>query len=336
MAEYTKSEARAWAREKMVGVAHVTIPTMTSDFSRLNEDAIRFDTELSIQHGFVGSLSCSEVVMSMAEYARFVEIMVDQAKGRMMTIHHAAFNTLEESIEAAQLAEKAGAELVLLCYPAYFFPQSLDDVYDYTKAFCDAINIGVMLFPVPTWGFSRLHPADMPIALLRRLIDDVPNIVAIKAEGGMPNFMAQIEVHRAFHEEVVISSPLEYDYVPLAQLIDIPFAGTNYSAYYGPWFPRVHQMIREGRYDEATEAWYKLDPARKAWGSVPPGGSGLLNRMLWKYQAWLQGYNGGPLRGPTARVYKKEMVVLRQGLEKAGFDVTADDDAAFFIGRNPA
>ena len=336
MPTYTKSEAREWAREKLVGVANVTVPTMTSDFKSLNEQAIRHDVETAIGHGFIGSLACSEVATTIDEYARFCELMVDQAQGRMLTIHHAVFNTLEDNIEAVKLAEKAGAEFILLCYPAYFNPQSLEEVYAYTRAFCDATNLAVMLFPVPTWGFSRLHPADIPVPILRRLVDDCPNIVAIKAEGGMPNIMAQIEVHREFHKDVVISSPLEYDLVPLGQLMPIPFSGTNYSAYFGSWLPRVHALLQQGNFDEATQEWYKIDAARKAVAGVGFGGGGLLNRMLWKYHGWLQGYNGGPLRGPTARVYSKDMATLRRGLELAGLNPTSDRDEEFFIGRNPA
>ena len=63
---------------------------------------------------------------------------------------------------------------------------------------------------------------------------------------------------------------------------------------------------------------------------------GLINRMLWKYHGWLQGYNGGPLRGPTARVYTKDMGPLRKGLELAGLTPTSEPDDDFFIGRNPA
>lgn len=336
MAVYSKSEARDWARDKLVGVANVTVPTMTADFSALNEAAIRHDVETAIGHGFIGSLACSEVNMSMAEYGRMCELMVDQASGRMLTIHHAAFNNLAESIEGVRLAEAAGAELVLLCYPPYFNPSSLEDVYDYTRAFCEATNLGVMLFPVPTWGFQKLHPADIPVPMLRRLIDDCPNIVAIKAEGGMPYIMSAIEVHRQFHKEVVISLPIEFDYVPLAQVIDVPFCGTNYSAYFGSWLPDVHKLIQAGKYDEATAEWYRIDAARKAVMGVPMTGSGLINRMLWKYHGWLQGYNGGPLRGPTARVYAKDMAVLRKGLELAGLSPTSDPDADFFTGRNPA
>lgn len=335
MASYSKKEAREWGRQHLVGVANVTTPTMTSDFKRINEKAIRHDVEMSISHGFVGSLACSELAISLDQYRQVCEIMVDQAAGRLITIHHAAFNTLEENIEAVKLAEDAGAELVLAGYPPFFHPKSLDEVYDYTKALCDATNLAVMLFPVPAWGFSRLHPADMPIPLLRRLVDDCPNVAAIKAEGGMPYIMSAIEVHREFHKEVVISSPIEYEYVPLAQVIPIPFCGTNYSAYYGPYLPRIHKLIQEGNFDEATRLWYQLDPARKAFAGVPMASSGLINRTIWKYQSWLQGYNGGPIPHPTPRIYSRDMAALRRGLEAAGLNPTSDPDEAFFVGRNP-
>ncbi|HTP38954.1 MAG TPA: dihydrodipicolinate synthase family protein [Steroidobacteraceae bacterium] len=336
MAHYDRKDARIWAREHLKGVANVTIPTVTADFKRLNEQAIRHDVRMSIEHGFVGSLAVSEVAISLEQYGQMCRVMVQEAGGRIFVVHHAVFNTLEDNIEAVRLAEAAGAELVLLGYPPYFFPSSLEEVYSYTKAFCDATSLAVMLFPIPTWGFSRLHPADLPVALLRRLVDDCPNVVAIKAEGGMPYIMSAIEVHREFHQEVMISLPLEFEFIPLAQLLDIPFCGTNFSAYYGPWLPRIHALIQERNFEEATQLYYKLDPARKAFSAVPNGSNGLTNRMMWKYQSWLQGYNGGPLPHPTPRVYARDMAVLRRGLEAAGLNPTRDPDEAFFKGRHPA
>lgn len=336
MPRYSIPEARAWARETLLGVANVTIPTMTSDFRGLNEAAIRHDVELSIAHGFVGSLSCSEVAITLQEYGDLVRIMVEQSKGRMFVVHQAVFNDLKDNIEAARLASEAGAELVLLGYPPCFYPKSYDDIFDYTKAFCDATDLAVMLFPIPTWGFGRLHPSDIPIPVLRRMVDSCPNVVAIKAEGGMPHLMAPIEVHREFHEEVVISFPMEQEFIPLAQLVDVPFCGTNFSAYFGPTLPHIFNLLRDGKLAEATNEYYRIDPARKAFWSVPGVSSGLINRMIWKYQNWLQGYNGGPLRHPTPRVYTRDMNVLRRGLEQSGFDVTTDPDEMFFVGRNPA
>ena len=77
-------------------------------------------------------------------------------------------------------------------------------------------------------------------------------------------------------------------------------------------------------------------PPRKAFSSVPVASNGLINRMMWKYQSWLQGYNGGPIPHPTPRVYSRDMIALRRGLEVAGLNPTRDPDEAFFVGRNPA
>lgn len=335
MPRYAKNEARAWAREKMYGVANVTIPTMTQDFKSLNEAAIRHDVDLAVEHGFIASLACSEVAMTMDEYASLCRIMVEQAGERMFVVHHAVFNTLQDNIEAARLAADAGAELVLLGYPPFFYPKSLDEVYEYTKAFCDATNLAVMLFPIPTWGFNRLHPADIPVSVLRRLVDECPNVVAIKAEGGMPHVMAPIEVFKEFHEDVVISYPLEHEFIALSQVLDVQFCGTNFTSFLGPAIPRIFKLIREGDFKKVSEEYYRIEPARRAFWSVPGFSAGLINRMMWKYQNWLQGYNGGPLRHPTPRVYANHMATLRHALERSGFDVTADPDEAFFVGRNP-
>jgi hypothetical protein len=52
------------------------------------------------------------------------------------------------------------------------------------------------------WGFSpRIHPSDIPVALIRRLLDDCPNIAAIKAEGGFPSIQSIVECDRLFGKE---------------------------------------------------------------------------------------------------------------------------------------
>jgi 4-hydroxy-tetrahydrodipicolinate synthase len=65
-------------------------------------------------------------------------------------------------------------------------------------------------------------------------------------------------------------------------------------------------------------------------------GTALVPRMIWKYQGWLQGFNGGPIRYPHHRINDRQMRMLREGAIAGGFDVTADSDAEFFVGRNPA
>lgn len=67
------------------------------------------------------------------------------------------------------------------------------------------------------------------------------------------------------------------------------------------------------------------DPARKARAALAAQlhGGAFINRQAWKFQAWLQGYNGGPLRQPTQRIHDAQMNALRRGLLDSGLEPTA-------------
>lgn len=339
MADYAKSDARAWAREHLVGCSGVTIPTFTSDLKRLNEDAIRHDVERVIEHGFGYTLLMTETAITPEESGRFTAIARETASGRLRLFAHAAFGTLEDNIEAIKLAEQEGADLVLLAYPPQFWPTSLDEVYDWTRAVCDATNLGVMLFGLPAWGFERIHPAGMPVSFVRRVLDTIPNIVAIKAEQGYPLVAGVCEMYHHFRDEVVISCPIEADAIPLMGVMDLQFSGTSNTQWMSDWYPRTFELARSGRFEEAMERFWAVQPARQAAGAATSayiGGTTVLNRTMWKYQDWLAGYNGGPLRAPAMRIPDRFMKSLRAGLEAAGLPVTQNPDREFMTGRNPA
>ncbi|WP_460073067.1 dihydrodipicolinate synthase family protein [Streptomyces sp. YKOK-I1] len=339
MARYQRNEAREWARENLVGVVNCTIPSFTGDLKSINEQAIRHDTRLAIEHGFTGTLGVSEVSITLPEYLDFLRIIHDEAGERLVLVHHASFSNLEQNIEAVRGAEEAGAELVLLSYPPNFYPETEQEIYDYTKAVCDATNLAVMIFPMYLWGFgSRIHPSDIPVRLIRRLVDDIPNLAAIKAEGGFPGLQSVIECQRHFGDEVVISMPIEGELITLSQLMPIQFSATSDHEYYGPMIPRVFGLLRDGKFDEATDLYWQLHPARKTKSALMSSlhGGAFINRQAWKFQGWLQGYNGGPLRQPTMRIHDTQMAALRKGLVDAGLQPSMDPFREFFVGRNPA
>ena len=339
MPAYTREEVRDWAREKLVGAVNCTIPSFTNDLRGINEKAIRHDIALAKQHGFIGTLGISEVTITLPEYLEFLRIAANEGGDDFVVVHHASFSNLEQNIEAVQGAEQAGANLVLLSYPPNFYPESEQEIYDYTKAMCDATNLAIILFPIMLWGFgSRIHPSDIPARLIRRLIDDCPNVAVIKAEGGFPGIQGLIECNRLFGDEVVISSPIEGDLIPLSQVMPIQLSATSDHEFYGPTIPNVMALLRDGKYDEAAEIYWRLSPARKAKSNLAPvlHGGALLNRQAWKFGSWLQGYNGGPLRHPTQRIHDGQMAVLRKGLIDSGFEPSMDPFREFFIGRNPA
>lgn len=334
---YGRGEAREWARDRMQGVCNVIIPSYTADLSDLNEAGIRHDVRLQIQNGFCGFLAVSETALTIDEYIRFVQVTSDEAQGKQLVIHHASFNTLEENIEVAKQAEAAGAELTLLSYPPNFWPRSEDDIFDYTKAFCDAVDMAVILFPVPLWGFERIHPASLSLDLLTRLVDQCPTVVAIKAEGGHPSIGGFTEVWNALSERVLVTMPLEYQAIPLATIVPMQVIATSNTEYFGDRVPRMLELARAGKYDETMRLYWEADPARHANASIGAiGGFNTVHRMAWKYQAWLNGYNGGPLRMPTARLVAPQMKTLRNGLVNSGMPVTHSPDEEYWVGRHPA
>jgi 4-hydroxy-tetrahydrodipicolinate synthase len=337
MSNYAKRDARDWAQVNLTGCDNIIIPSYTGDLKALNEKGIRHDVRKCIELGFKGTLLVSEVNITLDEYRQFTEWAADEAKGRLRLVHHASFNTLEENIEAAQLCAAAGADYVLLSYPANFYPSSQQEIYDYTKAFCEGTDLGVMLFPVPLWNFGRLHPADIDPAMLRRMVKDIPNVIAIKAEGAMPSIGGLLDVYRQLKNEVVISCPLEADLIPLMAVMEFQYSGTSNTQYYGASVPRMFELARAGKMDEAMEIYWRIHPARQANAQVNAGNPWnlFINRMAWSFQGWLMGFNGGPLRQPTNKVPERFMAMLRKGLADSALEPMRDPNAAFFVGRNP-
>ena len=338
MANYKKHEARQWAREHLTGCSSVTIPSYSADLTRLNERGIRHDVQRVIDSGFSYTLLCTEVAITPEENAQFTSWARDTAGNRLGLFFHAAFGTLQENIRAVKLAEAAGADLVLLSYPPQFWPTSEQEIFDYTKTFCDATDLGVMLFPIPLWGFERIHPAGMSVAFVRRLLDACQNIVAIKAEQGFPLVAGLCEMYHHFRDEVVISCPIEGDAIPMMSLMTLQFSGTSYTQWMGDHYPKTFELARNGQWEEAMERFWSVSPARKAAGAATAAyvmGTDVLNRTNWKYMDWLAGFNGGPLRAPAMRIPDRWMKTLRQGLIASGLPVTSDPDSAFITGRFP-
>jgi len=338
MPAYQRHDARAWAREHLVGCSAVTIPSYSADLKTLNERGIRHDIERVVKLGFSYTLLCSEVAITAEENATFTAWARETAGRKFGLFFHAAFGTLADNIEAVKLAEKAGADLVLLSYPSNFWPTTEQEIYDYTKNFCDATALGVMLFPIPTWGFERVHPAGMSLELVTRLLKDCPNIVAIKSEQGFPLPAGICEMYHHFREQVVISCPIEADAIPLMSLMQLQFSGTSNTQWMGDYYPRAFELARTGRFEEAMKMYWKVNPARQANMTASAASApaiGALNRTQWKYQDWLAGFNGGPLRAPSLRIPDRFMKSLRQALMASGCEVTSDPDSAFMAGRHP-
>lgn len=339
MVDYTKDQARAWAKERWKGTIAVTMPSYSEDFSRINENAIRHDILKLKELGFAGTLLVTELAVTPEENARIVAVARDAGGPDFQLFFHAAFNTLEENIVALKLAEKEGVDSVLLSYPTSFWPTSHQEVYYYTKALADSTDLATMLFGLPAWGFERIDPAGMPVPFVRHVLDTIPNIVAIKSEQGYPTIGGIMEMYHHFRDEVIISCPIESETIPLMSVLDFQFSGTSNTNWMSDYFPRAFGLAQQGQWDEAMKLWWQVAPARNANTTILTGssvGTTVINRTGWKYQEWLAGFNGGALRAPAPRIPDRLMKVARSALEASGLPVTDLPDSEFVKGRTRA
>jgi dihydrodipicolinate synthase/N-acetylneuraminate lyase len=335
--EYTRQEAKAWARETFRGACNVIIPSYTSDLKSLNETAIRHDVRRNIELGFWGALLVSEAGTTLDEMRTFMEIAIDEASGEHRFLLQGAFDTAEDIVTLANDARSLGIDGMLLGHPNSFYPTSAQEVEDYTLEICRATDLAVVLFLVEHSNLRRLDARGFPADVLDRLTE-VDTIVAVKYEVGRQQTTNTYETFKRLQDaDVLLSDPMEFSAPMWVDLFDMQWMGTSNYEYYGDYAPRLLDLLRAGKSEEAMEEYWRIQPARNARSAtMSSGGANLVHRYLWKFQAWLNGYNGGPIRQPAMKLSESQMRTAAEGVRKAGIAPGDEPFAEFFVGRNPA
>ena len=335
--EYTRAEAKSWAREKFHGSCNVIIPSYTSDLRALNEAAIRHDVRRNIELGFWGALLVSEAGTTVDEMRSFMEIARDEAAGRHRLLLQGVFDTAEDIITMANYARSIGIDGMLLGHPNSFYPTSAQQVEDYTVAICEATDLAVVLFVVEHSNLRRLDVRGFPADVLERLTK-VDTIVAVKYEVGRQQTTNTYETFRRLENaDVLLSDPMEFNAPMWVDLFGMQWMGTSNYEYYGSYVPRLLGLLHAGETRQAMGEYWRIEPARMARSAtMSSGGANFVHRYLWKFQAWLNGYNGGPIRQPAMKLAESQMRISAEGLRKAGIAPADEPFAEFFSGRNPA
>lgn len=339
MTTYGRDDARSWAKEHMRGVCGCLLPTLNSSLTGLNEAAVRHDVRREAELGYWGTLLVSECGTTDAEMCDVVDIAVEEAGVLgLHTMLLGSFPTLDRTIEMVRYARSRGVDLVLLSYPLTFHPASEEEIFAFTKAVADASDIAIMLFCVHQWDFGHLHPSGFSPALIDRIIKEIPTVVAVKNEIGGPGVGGIAEVFLRFGDEVVVTDPFEQNAPAWVSTFGMQFMGSSNYEYFGDVPVRVFDMLQAGKLDDAMELYWQAHPARQVnaqlAGSYMPG-AGLIHRLLWKYQYWLNGFNGGPVRAPHLRLMESQRNLARAGLLRSGLPCTDSTDEEFFVGRCP-
>ena len=135
----------------------------------LDEDALRRLVDWQIGEGTSGLVPVGTTgespTLSHDEHKRVVEIVIDEAKGRVPVIAGAGSNSTSEAIDFAIHAEKAGADAVLVVTPYYNKPTQAG-MEAHFKAVAGAIGIPLIIYNIPPRSVI-----DMSVETMARLFE---------------------------------------------------------------------------------------------------------------------------------------------------------------------
>ena len=135
--------------------------------------------------------------LSPSERRRVVEIVVDEARGRVPVLAGAGGYDTREVIEAARSMHEAGADGLLSVTPYYNKPTP-EGLYQHYKAITEATPLPLIVYNVPGRTGCNVDPA----TLMR--LATIPLVVGVKEASG--NMTQICEVVKAVRDEFIVLS----------------------------------------------------------------------------------------------------------------------------------
>jgi len=254
-------------------------------------------------HGLYPNGSTGEFTRFTAqERRRIIEIIADQAAGRVPILAGAAEANVSETIAACEHYHELGVRAVAVVAP-FYYKLTPDGVYAYFKEIADHSPVDVTLYNIPMFA----SPIDLPT--FERLADECPRVVAIKdSSGDLPHMMRMIAAVRPQRPEFSFLTGWDAALVPML-LIGCD-GGTNATSGVVPEIMRkLYNLTLAGNIDQARELQYrvlKLFDAMLYSSEFPEGFRAALR---------LRGIETGRGRQPQSLVQEQQLAQLSDELQ---------------------
>ena len=312
---YSRLDAKDHARANMKGIWAAALNPFNADFS-FNEAGLRANIrhwvdDLGIAGLFIAGKQGEFFSMSLDERKRNFEIAVEETSGKAGTIMSCSDQNFDTVIELAKHAEAVGADYIVVHAPVLNFVTDQDDtVYEYYKAICEKVNIGIAMWSHPDSGYL------MSPELCAR-IAELPNIVAIKYSVPRPMYVKLTEM---VGDRILVSTASEEEW--LDNILEL-----GWQLYLCSSPPYLLQSAKDRRMHDYTQAALagdaarareisaSLDPVRKALRGTRPGGKPQAHQKYWQE---LLGQVGGPVRPPLLQLTDAERAATKAAFEACG------------------
>ena len=240
--------------QQLRGILTALATPFTAD-GELDEAILRKVVDRSIDGGVHGVVACGSTgeftALSSDERRRIVEIVVDQAGGRVPVIAQTGATSTAEAIRLSRHAETVGADIVMTIAP-YYEPLSIQETTTYLREVAGSVSVPVMLYNIPMATGVDLSPDT--IGTLAR---EVPNIKYVKNTTIDMAQSAQL-IH---HYGDVVSTFVGWDSLLLASLVE---GAAGVMAGTGNIVPAelvaVWDAVQTGDIAKARDAWNRIYP----------------------------------------------------------------------------
>jgi len=165
--------------------------------SEIDEEALRSMVRWHIDQGTQGLVPAGttgeSATLSAAEHKRVVEIVVDEAAGRLPVVAGAGSNNPQEAIEFSEHAARSGATATLHVAGYYNRPNQ-EGLYRHFEAVHDSTELPIIVYNIPPRAVVDIEPDTMA------RIAALPRIVGVKDATGDLNrpLLESLRIKKAF------------------------------------------------------------------------------------------------------------------------------------------
>jgi 4-hydroxy-tetrahydrodipicolinate synthase len=319
--QYTRSEAKAWGREKLVGQWTTMMTPFTAE-DELDEKGLTANIEHVLRLGTRGlgfSWNMGEFwSLTREERYRLMELVPGLVRGRALTAFQVTDTSLQDVVAMASRAQELGYDFVILAAP-YIMTKTEDQVVDWVGRVAEKVDIGIAFYNSPQFGLVLSAKA------LARMAD-LSTLIAIKEASF--NLQLSLDTHLEAGSKAVVSMPDEEIFFvgrPYGIHQQVMFANTSDWRFDTPTanhYVRFIDLATRGQWDEAMRLYEKVRPikmvSRKWWSRLAGRTGGALPIQMVKHWGELMGMAGGPVRPPVLPLTPAERDEMRRDLAQLG------------------
>lgn len=236
------------------GCATALVTPFTSD-GAIDEDALTRLIEYQLNNGVRLLVPCGttgeSATMTEEEDQRVISRAIELARGRAKVIAGTGSNSTAAAIENSKIAQKLGADAVLVVAPFYNKPTQ-QGLYAHFSAIAAAVDLPIVIYNVP--GRTSCNIAAETTLKLAR---DCENIVAVKeASGNLSQIMEILRDRPAGFNVLSGDDAITFALIALGGDGLISVASNQAPEL----MSRMVDLALAGKWDEARELHYRLLP----------------------------------------------------------------------------